>query len=201
MNCKTRKNLCNSLDRKSNFNSLEAIVNDFSKHHKDDADAELNYYSAKTNTFATVVKKASRFEYQRSKKHPHQHRINLTAANKFKQKLHAIKESELKKPRHFDELLNYLNGKLGKILGIGDLTIYDTATRLGAYFELSPQVVYLHTGTRQGAINLLGDSASRKAYLSRDELPNQFGSLNADQIENLLCIYKDQLTPNLIAKS
>ena len=38
---------------------------------------------------------------------------------------------------------------------IGDLTVYDISTRIGAFLKLEPNRIYLHAGTRIGARALL----------------------------------------------
>ena len=52
--------------------------------------------------------------------------------------------------------------------GIGSLTVYDTATRIGAFLKLEPDRVYLHAGTRDGARALGFD---QRDSLSASELP------------------------------
>lgn len=51
--------------------------------------------------------------------------------------------------------------------------------------------MFLHAGTRTGA-RALGLDTSRQA-ISPDELPKAFRKLNPREIEDVLCIYKDQL--------
>jgi hypothetical protein len=80
---------------------------------------------------------------------------------------------------------------IGKIDGVGELAIYDTAHRLGAYCDLSPDHVYLHAGTRDGA-RFLG-LAYRAAKLSKKVLPKEFQKLRAEQTEDCLCMFKSQL--------
>lgn len=41
--------------------------------------------------------------------------------------------------------------QLREVAGIGELYVYDTAFRIGAYLRLPPTRVYLHAGTRDGA--------------------------------------------------
>jgi hypothetical protein len=75
--------------------------------------------------------------------------------------------------------------------GIGELTIYDTAHRIGAYLRLAPENVYLHAGTRQGA-KALGFKGSW-ASIPRREFPKALSRLRANEIEDCLCIYKNNL--------
>lgn len=83
------------------------------------------------------------------------------------------------------------------VSGFAVLCIYDTAVRLGAYLSsikpqsIKPQYVYLHAGTKVGAAEL-GLDVSRK-FICLNELPEELQCLSADDIENFLCIYKDEL--------
>jgi hypothetical protein len=74
---------------------------------------------------------------------------------------------------------------------VGPLIIYDTAYRIGAKLGLEPRLVYLHCGTRKGAL-LLGLGKGRP-YLRPEELQERneaFRFLRPYEIEDCLCIYK-----------
>lgn len=74
-------------------------------------------------------------------------------------------------------------------MAIGALTVYDIAHRIGAHFRKAPRLVYLHAGTRTGArvFHISGDSFDPKI------LPKAFSRLAPSEIEDCLCIYKDEL--------
>lgn len=110
-------------------------------------------------------------------------------------------ETEILNATNFDEILTLLtfNGKKdGKnegykhIKGIGELTEYDIAFRIGKCLGKCPDKVYLHAGTREGAEKLKGKKIKDK-YLARKAF-EEFEYL-ADapicQIENFLCVCKD----------
>ena len=90
----------------------------------------------------------------------------------------------------FDELYKAVE-KL-KIKGIGDLTIYDTATLIGCPRKIYPTKVYLHAGAAAGARALGIDAAVVERSLFVSLFP-AFDKLNALQIEDFLCIYKSHL--------
>jgi hypothetical protein len=89
----------------------------------------------------------------------------------------------------FDALHTLVDGKIGSIKGIGALTVYDIAHRIGAYLRKAPGRVYLHAGVRVGAraLGIGGDSFDPKI------LPKPFSRLAPSEIEDCLCIYKDDL--------
>lgn len=96
----------------------------------------------------------------------------------------------------FEHLYDSVRYCIKDINGVGDLTIYDTALRLGAIAGLHPeQYVYLACGARKGAIALYG----KKNFKFRE--PYSFfvpllGCLNAQEIEDFLCIMKKYLIRN-----
>ena len=87
-------------------------------------------------------------------------------------------------------MFNLVRSEVGGILGIGELYIYDTSMRLGAYLGFLPTKVYLHAGTRKGA-KALGFTNSDALEIS--ELPTEFGRLDPHEVEDVLCIFKDEL--------
>lgn len=97
----------------------------------------------------------------------------------------------------FAELLNAVEGL--KIEGIGNLTIYDTATMIGCPIGVYPEVVYLHAGTADGAkaLGINGATATKEQFV---EVCDAFEKLEPIQIEDFLCIYKNQLAGKTDAK-
>jgi hypothetical protein len=99
--------------------------------------------------------------------------------------------TELEQSQSFDKLHESVARVIGSIHGIGPLTVYDVATRIGAYLDLEPERVYLHAGTAAGtkAMGL----ANRGSTLEPVELPAVFRRLRPPDIENCLCLYMDHL--------
>jgi hypothetical protein len=97
----------------------------------------------------------------------------------------------LQAAKTFEELHRVILDKIADIHGMGELTVYDTAVRIGAKLSLEPAVVFLHAGTRIGA-KALGLDASKK-FIARKIFPPEFGPLSPAEIEDVLCIYKDRL--------
>ncbi|MEO5602155.1 MAG: hypothetical protein ABIR06_14645 [Cyclobacteriaceae bacterium] len=77
---------------------------------------------------------------------------------------------------------------------VSDLTTYDSTQRICSAFDIEPEFVYLHNGTTAGAKNL-GIKVRGKEYLQLSELPGWLtSSLGPADIENFLCIYKDDFS-------
>jgi hypothetical protein len=79
--------------------------------------------------------------------------------------------------------------EIGSVQGIGKLMVYDIAHRIGAYLRKSPMLVYLHRGTKEGAA-VLGFHGET---LDPAVLPTAFSQPTPAEIEDCLCIYKDEL--------
>lgn len=91
--------------------------------------------------------------------------------------------------KDFHTLRYLIQHLLSDVKWLGELYWYDTAFEIGLYLNLFPEYIYLHCGTRDGARNL--GLNYRKEYLTKDELPKELSALEPYELENFLCIYKD----------
>jgi hypothetical protein len=169
--------------------TLEQIVRDYVDEHQDRARLELRHYAIQ-RTDEEAVRKAAQAQLPNGKRHPHQYRIPRTALVESCDSL-LLNLPRLRAARNFDELFDLVRQIIGPIHGIGQLAIYDTALRVGARFNLSPERIYLHAGTRQGA-RAMGLSAARET-VERHELPPALNKFSARELEDILCIYKSWL--------
>ena len=96
----------------------------------------------------------------------------------------------IKKAENFDDLLNIIERAAPK--GIGELMVYDTAVRVGAFLNLSPDKIYLHAGTKTGLKKLNGKFKGKT--ITKNQLPEPFKSSSLDcyELEDVLCIYKNE---------
>jgi len=102
-----------------------------------------------------------------------------------------LQKAPVRRCRSFRELHDLVESRIGDIGGIGELAIYDTALRIGAFLRLEPDLVYLHRGTRAGA-KALG-VPHRGATLTLGQLPAALCRLSPRELEDCLCIFKDEL--------
>ena len=122
------------------------------------------------------------------KVHGHQRRVGrkvLTQASKVLLR-HA---AEIETADCFDELIECVHNRTGQIDRFGVLAVYDTSLRLGAFLDRWPEFVYLHAGTMKGAKKLGLDTTA--GYLQMGELPKTLQSLEPFEVEDFLCIFKD----------
>ena len=89
----------------------------------------------------------------------------------------------------FEDLHTWVSSITGSTDGLGPMTAYDVARRLGAWLGLQPSMVWLHRGTQDGAkaLNITGHKVPLSAF------PEPIQGLGATHAENFLCIYKKRL--------
>ncbi len=178
---------CRSPPSRASLASHSEIVRDYLTTYRQSADAVLAFYR-QLPTLEEAIKKAAFAELPSGKRHPHQYRLEKANLKKVRYRL---RNRDLVSCETFHELFEIVDDAIGGIQGIGELMVYDTAHRLGAFLGLEPERVYLHAGVRVGAV-ALGFKKSRK-WIELGELPKAFRRLSAQQIEDCLCIYKREL--------
>jgi hypothetical protein len=127
------------------------------------------------------------------KMHAHQRRVGRRVLTKARTAL-LSKLTEIEACGSFDDLLTLIESATSQIDRFGELAAYDTALRIGAWLKLSPEAVYLHAGTRKGAASL-GIGKGVQCVQMR-EMPVELRRLSPDQVEDLLCIFKEHLHIN-----
>jgi len=137
-------------------------------------------------TLKDTIEQAALALTSKGKRHPHQRRLKqavlVAVKNNLLQEIQALRDSA-----SFDAILGLVQAC--SVPGFGELARYDTALRIGLWRSLLPDKVYLHAGTRSGARNL-GLDVSR-GYLTLEDLPAQLRALEPHEIEDALCIYKN----------
>jgi hypothetical protein len=169
------------------LSSLHEIVRDYDQRFGSKATRELRFYSRMPN-FDAVVTSAGMATMPGGKRWSHQRRIPAPVLEYATEALH---RADLQSARSFDDLLALIEKAVSRLRGIGELYMYDTALRIGAYLRKLPEKVYLHAGTRVGAAALGLDSRARSIDLKR--FPTRLRSLKPHEIEDVLCIYKEWL--------
>ncbi len=165
----------------------EEIVSDYIREYRDDARKEMRFFEILRRP-SEAIRKAALSELPSGKRHPHQRRIPRALLEQAEARLQGIGR-KLVSANNFAELHRAVKTEIGSLKGIGTLTVYDVAHRIGAHLKKAPERVYLHAGTRIGArtFGISGDSFDPKI------LPKPFSRLAPSEIEDCLCIYKDEL--------
>lgn len=167
--------------------TLDDIVSHYIRDHRDRACREMCFFAIQKSS-ALAIRKAALCELPSGKRHSHQRRIPKAALEAAERRLQAVGE-RLADACNFEVLHSLVASEIRCIPGIGELTVYDVAHRIGAHFGKAPESVHLHRGTREGARAFLlkGDT------ITSEELPEAFWQLTAAEIEDCLCIYKEQI--------
>ncbi len=174
--------------------NLGAIVRTYIRKIRPKAQAELDWFRQQASPLAAMEKAALAIN-SKGKRYSHQRRLQRASLQEAHRVLQANSRA-IAEAVDFDGLYALLNRILDPIPGIGDLYVYDTSLRIGARLNLLPIRVYLHAGTRVGA-RALGLDA-RGPTLETSTLPPEFRSLPPHEIEDILCIFKDQFPARAI---
>ncbi len=167
--------------------TLDEIVSDYIREYREAAREEMRAFERERST-SSGIRRAALCEWENGKRHPHQRRIPGALLEIVEARLQGIRR-KLAKATSFGAVHQAVKDEIGSIRGIGELTVYDIAQRIGAHLRLAPERVYLHAGTRDGArvFCIGGNSFDPKI------LPKTFLNLAPSEIEDCLCIYKNEL--------
>ena len=152
-------------------------------------DDQLDWFRRQPSLDAAVIIAARAID-RRGKRFRHQTRIKRAALAEA-ERLLLENFDALRDSRSFHELWLHIKHALAHVAGLGELYIYDTALRIGAYRKLSPDRVYLHAGTRTGA-KRFGFNINDREWLDVSTFPSPLSDLPPNEIEDILCIYKDE---------
>lgn len=169
--------------------SLAALVRQYQIQCRPRTVAEIRFFQSQPDLEAAVGAAASATNAN-GKRFSHQRRIGLASLRMATEALHAALPV-LAECRSFEEVFRIVERSVSEIHGIGGLYVYDTAQRIGASLGLLPDRVYLHSGTRKGAMALGFDGTRQSITVA--ELPTELRTLPPHEAEDFLCIFKDQL--------
>lgn len=183
---KSKPRNCSTRDRRARFQSLDEIIAHYLGNYSDNAERELRFYR-RQRTLEDAFENAALARLPSGKRAHHQRRLAAATLNAA---WIALQQCDFNACNDFHELFCLIHETVRPIDGIGELYIYDTALRIGAFFRFVPDRVYLHAGVRVGA-RALGFTGGD--YILCSDLPFEFTALQPHQIEDRLCIYKREL--------
>ena len=144
-----------------------------------------------------AIEMASMGEMSNGKRSHHHYRRSEKQLNAGKNALMAV-YPQIRKCKNFEELHDLVKKITDRIDGLAELYTYDAAHIIGTRLGFDPEKVYLHTGTRTGAI-ALGFSGGLP-YLEVSDLPAEIQVLRPYEIEDFLCIYAANLKSWAVAR-
>lgn len=156
---------------------------------------EAQAYRSLRPHFDVAILNAVKISPVDGRKHRHQWRLPEHVLSVAQSKL-LDASKEIRAARDFESLHVIVKEEIGQIDGVGPLAVYDIAHQLGAFLGKEPKLVYLHSGSAEGAalLGFTGDTVDKK------ELPEVFSPLTCAEIEDFLCIYKKQLAGKSLAE-
>lgn len=169
--------------------TFETIISAYERDHRHNAAQEHRWFSLQP-TLEKAIRIAALALSPIGKRLSHQRRIPGAVLEQARAVLLANIE-HLRSITNFDDLHAKIEDITREIAGIGELYVYDTALRIGAKLGLKPLHVYVHAGVRQGIRNLGFDPGLARVPIH--DLPSQLQTLQPYEIEDVLCIYKDQI--------
>ena len=172
--------------------TIEMIVDDYRK-GLPNREREAQWWAAEDHTFAEVLDRAGHARTQTGARHTHQRRLSQSAIAGCVSGLKRISD-QLEVAKDFHDVFTLVERSFKSVRGAGELAVYDAANRLCERLgHASPHIVYLHAGARIGARRLHGGRlANGDAWgIFRNQLPEGLGEFSTHEVEDILCIYKD----------
>ena len=168
--------------------TLAELVADFRARLGPEGPLENGYmeWMRESRSLTVAIDRAVASIKPNGKMHNHQSRVPRSVKQDYAMRLKSVAR-HLGVCRTFHELLTWCEDRA--VPGIGPVTQYDVAQRVGEYLGLYPEYVYLHAGVRLGA-TALGLDVKGKAWLVQQELPSALRRLTANETEDFLCTYR-----------
>lgn len=166
--------------------SLAAVVADYVARYRE---REWVAFHGRQQPLRLALEVVASWKGEDKKVYSHQCLVPRAAKEAAGERIRAL---DLADVRSFDLLFQQVQAAIGEIHGIGELTVYDVAARIGASLGMLPDRVYLQSGAKKGARQLLGRPI-RERSLPKHAFPRELWKLDAWEIEDVLCIYKAEL--------
>ena len=184
--------------RRSRPSTYHSIYRDYLRRFGPEVGPEAEWFGKRRRLLAEAIACAAKSELPsrhapgmgRLVVHEHQRRVGKRRLARLSEIL-AAEEKAIAAARSFPTLLEIVESAAAQVKGLGALTCYDVAHRIGGYKGISPDAVYLHTGTLDGA-RALG-LANRSGKIAVAALPSPLNRLPPEHAEDVLCIYKADL--------
>lgn len=175
------------------LNSIPALWRDYMwRYVEAERQDPCQYYTAEAPDLATAIRRACDSRGRDGKLFNHQSRVWQPNRDQFAQNLLTHKR-RIKYAKSFEELFKVVERAARKTDGIGPVTEYDVACRLGYYLDLEPNRLYVHAGVLLGLKALRVKVPRGRKWLTRRELPPFFRDKNLELLESFLCGYRSEI--------
>lgn len=170
------------------LDTYDDIIDDYIRRYRNCIQAERQFF--KNCSFRKAIRYAGQCLRSDGKRHGHHRRRSEKTLVEVERLLQACTR-RLRPCDTFDELHERIHREIHPINDVGPLLVYDAAITIGAHLGLSPDRIYLHSGTAEGAKAVL--RVGRRKTIKRSELPSAFMRLRCYEVEDCLCIHKGHL--------
>jgi hypothetical protein len=172
-----------------NIPKLERIIDNYKKQKNRSVDYHVQFCLDQEN-LKDAIEAAARAVDDYGKIHFHQRRVAKADLMALAEKLMSL-ENEFANAKSFDEIFEIV--KKTNQAGINEITVFDTAFRMGSYLNLFPDKIYLTSGTRIGAEHLLGKLDNINTLLPTDfPSPFQRKDISIADIEDILYVCRNE---------
>lgn len=143
-------------------------------------------------TLRNAIMKAAASRKADGTLHTHQRTASSRSLDALEASLIEI-EATIARCQSFSELHTLVQRSARGVRGIGDVTVYDVALRIGMWqgLRLEPEAVYLHSRTHDG-MKALGMERKGRT-MPPSAFPPEFAPLRPREIEDLLCAFRELL--------
>lgn len=166
---------------------MQAVIDDFNRTRaaaKRAEEAEI-----RVRELDSVIRDAGQGLMVNGRREPHHYRRQQATLDECTRRL-LVHEEDFRRSKDFEDVYHWVDKVLDGVTGVRDLYRYDVAMWIATKLGLPPKkYVYLHSGAAEGATHF-GIPKSRKTILP-SELPEPLSGVSADDLEDMLCIYKD----------
>ncbi|RYL29482.1 hypothetical protein [Acinetobacter piscicola] len=181
----------------ANKQNLQQLIQHYQQQHRLIKLDELNQYvrSKYVQSLDDVFNVLALGKDIHGKMYSHQRRLGFKLIKQFVTSLLDLKEC-IHQAKSFAELYQILDlhiqNNKNELHGVGKLCLYDSALRIGAYLGHFPEDVYVQSGSEVGAKKW--GLRIENGKVDKKEFPKIIlQQLECYEIEDFLCIYKDQL--------
>lgn len=179
------------------LDNLDAICEDFQWRYVDRKKTDqVIEFCSEAAVLSVAISRAVESRDADGKHHNHQSKVDIGARRLFGKRIWT-RRNQVKKCKDFDALHDLFDEI--KPYGIGPVTVYDVAVRVGAYLGVEPTSVYMHAGVRQGMKAMAaavpqwweGTEPWREDRIPVELFPPPLSSMRADDVEDILCTYRE----------
>ncbi len=176
---------------------MDDLVQRFIESSRPELEKHLSYYSNAPDIDVALDRVTRAEQGPDGLMHKHQRRVGRDSLSAIRAPL-SVAMLGRNGFESFEDLFAVVKAAISDLPGIGELTIYDTSLRLGAFFGISPSSVYLQRGALKGARNFytrrrIGTPLPLGRSVSCVGFHPELSELSAHEIENFLCVMATRL--------